>query len=621
MKAEAISFLRINRTPVLAATLVFCLGVTPNTIANGTASAAAVKNAAVQVHENGQVLSQDDETVYRAIFAAQGRGAMKEADVMYAHLHDRRLMGHVLADRYSRQPATFPELQSWMAAYSDLPEAGDVYRTAKKLQGAKNAKLNRPQGVGDMGGNGYGYGTSSGFRNNEAANGPALSALGHRAVVRINEALRQGEPDRAKNMLEAAVQQGLLTENVLVPLQSRLAAGYFYNGNTEEARRLTEASYMEGDARALWISGLSNYQQHNYSDAIESLTTLAGRADLSDGDRAAADFWAYRALNANGDNSEARHWLAEAASQPHSFYGLLASNLSGHDAESAWSWHAPEFNQHATDILANIPAGARALALVQIGQNDMAAAELRHINPQGRRTLQEAMMALAEKGHMASLALKLGGMSTNEEGRTYDAALYPVPAWQPKGGFSVDRALIYALARHESRFDPKAISSQGACGLMQLMPSTAQKMGASLARRRGGECPDQLMDPETNLGFGQSYVRHLAEQPMIGDNLMLLLTAYNGGPGRLSQRGGIEADADPLLFMESLPAQETHDYVQQVLLQYWTYRSRLHQPLQSLAQLARGEWPRFALRDTGVRSVFNDVAAKGFDVASNATVH
>ena len=181
--------------------------------------------------------------------------------------------------------------------------------------------------------------------------------------------------------------------------------------------------------------------------------------------------------------------------------------------------------------------------------------------------------------------------------------------------------LLRSVMKQESGFRPCAVSSQGAMGLMQLMPATAEKMGASLARHRGAECPDQLMDPETNLGFGQSYVHHLAEQPMIGDNLMLLLTAYNGGPGRLSQRGGIDGNADPLLFMESLPAQETHDYVQQVLVQYWTYRARLHQPLQSLAQLAHGEWPRFALRDTGVRSASNAVAAEGFDVASNTTVH
>jgi soluble lytic murein transglycosylase-like protein len=246
---------------------------------------------------------------------------------------------------------------------------------------------------------------------------------------------------------------------------------------------------------------------------------------------------------------------------------------------------------------------------------------LLRLNPQGHHPLHEAMLSLAEKGHMASLALKLGGMATNDDGKTYDAALYPVPPWQPKGGFQVDRALMYALIRHESQFDPMAVSSQGACGLMQLMPATAALMsGTSSKRGKGGGCPDAFFDPATNIGLGQNYVRHLADQPMIGDNLLLLLAAYNGGPGRLSQRTGTEVDADPLLFMESLPAQETHDYVQQVLIQYWTYRARLHQPLKSLDQMAHGEWPRYALHDTGPTREAQ-LQTAGIAVASNMTVH
>jgi soluble lytic murein transglycosylase len=341
---------------------------------------------------------------------------------------------------------------------------------------------------------------------------------------------------------------------------------------------------------------------------------------------------------------EANHWLAEAASEPHSFYGLLAGHLTGHSAETSWSWRLPEFNQRASDIVAESPAGVRALALVQIGQNDMAESELLRLSPsvsaslrrdpsaksrrsfseggQGHHALHEAMLALAEKEHMASLALKLGGMATGDDGKTYDAALYPVPPWQPKGGYQIDRALMYALIRHESQFDPMAVSSQGACGLMQLMPSTAALMsGTSSNHSKGGECPEAFFDPATNLGLGQNYVRHLADQPMIGDNLLLLLAAYNGGPGRLSQRTDTQNDADPLLFMEGLSAQETHDYVQQVLIQYWTYSARLHQPLKSLDQLAHGEWPRFALHDTVSTREASLQQTPGITVASNLTVH
>ena len=622
MRTENISLIRNYRAPALAAAFVICMSIAPNTLANATITAPAVKPSAPApaqpTIENGQVLSVDDATLYRSIFEAQSHSYWKEADLMLSHLRDKRLMGHVLADRYERQKATLPELQAWLVSYHDLPEAEDIYQQAKKLPAPKGTKLVRPPSVSEISGKGYGYGTSSGFRNKEGAGAQALSLPARRAIIRIESTLRQGSPTNAKVMLEEALHQGLLTDAALVPLQSRLAASFFYNGNTEEARNLTEASYMQDDARALWINGLSNYQLHHYSEAATALVNLADRDDLPDSDHAAAAFWAFRALTKSGNTTESKRWLAEASNEPHSFYGLLASSLSGHSAEGAWSWHLPEFNKHTRDVLVALPAGARALALVQIGQNDLAESELRRINPQGRRSLHEAMLALAEQAHMASLAMKLGGLATSADGKPYDAALYPLPPWQPKGGFHVDRALMYALMRHESHFDPTAISSQGACGLMQLMPETAARMsGKSVGHKKSSECPDQFFDPTINVGLGQNYVRHLSDQPMIGDNLLLLLAAYNGGPGRLSQRTGTESDADPLLFMESLPAQETHDYVQQVLIQYWTYRARLHQPLQSLAQLAHGEWPRFALRDTGG---MREAAAstEAYSIASNA---
>jgi soluble lytic murein transglycosylase-like protein len=626
MTTEATSLFRKNRAPALAAALVICFGFIPNTIASATNTANIASRPSMATphpaRENGEVLGHDDAALYRGIFAAQAKTQWIEADAMIARLGDKRLLGHVLADRYLRRPSTLAELQAWLAAYQDLPEAEYLYQQARMLPGGNNAKLARPLAANVAGGHGYGYGTASGFRNKQHRTAVSLSAISRRYANRIENALRQGNTDSAKTLLETALQQTTLPRDQLIALQARLAAGFLYNGDANEAHSLTDVSYMQDDARALWINGLSAFKLSNYAGAATSFVALANQDDLADVDHAASAFWAYRALKRNGDKDEAYHWLKEAASEPRSFYGLLASNLTGHSAEDAWSWYLPALNKRTTDILASLPAGGRALALAQVSQNDLAERELQRLNPQGRRNLQEAMLALAEKGHMASLAMKLGGMSLDEDGRPYDGALYPVPRWQPAGGFRVERALIYALMRHESQFDPMAVSSQGACGLMQLMPATAHRMNGSEANhRQGGECPDQFFDPATNLGLGQRYVRQLADQPMIGDNLLLLLAAYNGGPGRLSQRTDTNDDADPLLFMESLPSQETHDYVQQVMIQYWTYCARLHQPLKSLDQLARGQWPRFALSDTAPIRETAAEPIERFDVASNVTVH
>jgi soluble lytic murein transglycosylase-like protein len=127
-----------------------------------------------------------------------------------------------------------------------------------------------------------------------------------------------------------------------------------------------------------------------------------------------------------------------------------------------------------------------------------------------------------------------------------------------------------------------------------------------------------MLDPAYNMALGQKYVRHLAGQPMIGDNLLLLLAAYNCGPGKLA-RWMDERTNDPLLFIESLPARETRDYVQQVLIQYWTYRARLAEPQTSLTQLAHGEWPRTTLRDEVLplkKRIKKASVITGFEVAS-----
>ena len=82
--------------------------------------------------------------------------------------------------------------------------------------------------------------------------------------------------------------------------------------------------------------------------------------------------------------------------------------------------------------------------------------------------------------------------------------------WTPKGGFRVDRALIFALIRQESAFNPKARSWAGASGLMQLMPRTAGFVAND--RRYRGAKRRRLFEPALNLELGQTYVEMPAGQ-------------------------------------------------------------------------------------------------------------
>ena len=106
--------------------------------------------------------------------------------------------------------------------------------------------------------------------------------------------------------------------------------------------------------------------------------------------------------------------------------------------------------------------------------------------------------------------------------------------------FGVDRNLVDAVAWQESRYNPRALSTAGAIGVMQLMPGTARQLGVR-----------NPQDVEQNVVGGTAYLRQQLER--FGNNVPLALAAYNAGPGAVMKYGGIP------------PYRETQDYVRQIM--------------------------------------------------------
>ena len=206
--------------------------------------------------------------------------------------------------------------------------------------------------------------------------------------------------------------------------------------------------------------------------------------------------------------------------------------------------------------------------------------------------LAGALVTVSQLANLPSLSLKLGTMIESQYGTTIATALYPVPGWTPRGGFEVDRALLYALMRQESGFNPDAESGVGASGLMQIMPSTAAYL-APHVEGYNGEAGAVLRDPVTNMTIGQEYVRQLLIDDNVEGDLFLLTAAYNAGPGNLAKwrKGASGYDQDPLLFIESIPSRETRFFIERVLANLWIYRQRLGQATPSLDAIASGAWP------------------------------
>ncbi len=126
----------------------------------------------------------------------------------------------------------------------------------------------------------------------------------------------------------------------------------------------------------------------------------------------------------------------------------------------------------------------------------------------------------------------------------------------------LDLEWIYGLIRQESRFVQVARSTVGATGLMQLMPTTARyvakKIGLDSYR------PDGVNDIDTNLTLGTSYLRMVLDDL---DNLPVLATAaYNAGPGRpRAWRASLTKPVEGAIFAETIPFNETRDYVNKVM--------------------------------------------------------
>jgi soluble lytic murein transglycosylase-like protein len=163
------------------------------------------------------------------------------------------------------------------------------------------------------------------------------------------------------------------------------------------------------------------------------------------------------------------------------------------------------------------------------------------------------------------------------------------PALRPAGGFRIDPALVYAVARVESNFNPAAVSAAGARGLMQLMPETAAYIGGG-----GYQNVLRLHDPAVNLHLGQKYLAYLAGVDGVGNDLIRVLASYNSGPG-LFQRwaASIRDLGDPLLFLEAIPITETRQFVIRALTYTWLYAGRLHVPAPTLDAMAAGSFPPF----------------------------
>ena len=188
------------------------------------------------------------------------------------------------------------------------------------------------------------------------------------------------------------------------------------------------------------------------------------------------------------------------------------------------------------------------------------------------------------------LTVAKAALQSGQQVDRYAFPLFGIPPFTPVAG-SAERALVFAIARQESAFDPKAVSRAGARGLMQMMPATAS------ATARQFQLPFALAqltgEPSANARLGAAHLGHLMQS--LRGSYVLVFGGYNAGPGRLKEWIAAygdprEADVDIVDWIERIPITETRNYVQRVMENFQVYRALLSDdPRLSLrADLARG---------------------------------
>ncbi len=516
-------------------------------------------------HAEPRALSPWDAQLYSAAFDAVKRGDFATADAKLAQVTDKCLVGMVEFERLfhpTAYHASYAELMAWLEKYSDLPMAPRVRALARKRKAEMEANADRPAPEPAPG-----------------ARSPIEAAAN--AAVRAPAQV----VGRTWDAVEAAGR--LLVPNEPEPPAPKAAREAL---NAGDLQRAYDLSLQLGDN---WIAGLASWRRNRFDESFRRFEMVALDPTEDAWVRAAGAYWAARAAIAKGSPEVAPDYLRIAARYPHTFYGILAEHQLGLESSARAGPRPYQFQAGAprpamaADGL-NTPAmtafiranarAKRAVALIQVGHRPEAGVELRLGMGEARDD--------ATRGNWTTLAMGLDASLSSPSTGFIDVAAYPIPDLSPSGGFQVDKALLFALMRRESRFNPQARSPVGAYGLMQVMPSTAAWLTGDSGLRSN---PNRLYDPSTNMRIGQAYIAYLGQQTYIKNDIFRIVAAYNGGPQPVmvtEQR--LPKDADVLLFMESIPVPQTRVYIEEVMAAYWIYRQLLGEEPRSLDAVAAG---------------------------------
>ena len=277
-------------------------------------------------------------------------------------------------------------------------------------------------------------------------------------------------------------------------------------------------------------------------------------------------YWLARSREATGDTADELDGIWRDLATERSFHGFLAADRLGLPYalnERAPPGPIPEFSASTRRGV------SRAQELLAIGEQRESKEQWRHTINQLPRELRSRLGEIALLRGWPDLAADAANAAS--DWNRLDLR-FPVTHWDAfeKAGAKneIDSYLLLALARRESGLYALAKSKVGARGLMQVMPSTARSVLRGMGERYGGAAT--LYQPETNIPVGSTYFATLMTR--FNGNHVKALAAYNAGPSRVSRWTNDDMALDQ--WVDSIPFEETREYVQAVLAYRVVYRLR-----------------------------------------------
>ncbi|GLS44705.1 lytic transglycosylase domain-containing protein [Methylobacterium brachythecii] len=289
-------------------------------------------------------------------------------------------------------------------------------------------------------------------------------------------------------------------------------------------------------------------------------------------------YWEGRAADQLGEASDAKVFYERAAAQPIAYYGQLARARLGQSSLDL---------RRAADLDGDARKAfddrlfVRALKLLTAASMKDLALPL-YIDAAKSLTNEGELNALGDVATQmrdARALVSLGKLAT-QRGLALDAHAYPTIGIPDYEAFvavpQVERAMVFAIARQESQFDPQAQSGVGARGLMQMMPQTAQRTAKRVST--AFETGRLTSDPAYCARLGQAHLGELMEDWR--GSYILAFASYNAGGGNVKKWIDAYGDprkpgVDPIDWVERIPFTETRNYVQRVMENLQVYRNRL----------------------------------------------